>query len=324
MANNCRGQSKIAQRLRDEATTRQTEEMQMRSDDRMTHRLALMAKAKGSQQGKGSHTDKGRGAREARPCTACAHALRGRPLPFSTCLEGQPSMGATDMTGNSFPRAQPIGFPNIHKIHKQVKGLVVKVSEGSSRVCVWCNGVRPGKALLTDLVTGMPRVAKTANEDEQTNAAELERPDPAQREGPKLNRKESSTSSLLPAFLARSAAGVDSTSKTLQLVQMRSLRAMLDAKWLPKVTGEAHSATAMLTAQASLSAIWHRYMWPGQQPGLLAHTTCKVKQTVCHGYSKSRLSTTQHQGMIVSVLGVKQWWSQRVDETHQLAPAHAA
>ena len=142
MANNCRGQSKIAQRLRDEATTRQTEEMQMRSDDRMTHRLALMAKAKGSQQGKGSHTDKGRGAREARPCTACAHALRGRPLPFSTCLEGQPSMGATEMTGNSFPRAQPIGLLNIHKIHNHMIGLVVKVSEGFSRFCVWCSGVK--------------------------------------------------------------------------------------------------------------------------------------------------------------------------------------
>lgn len=47
---------------------------QMPSNDRMAHRLALMADVKGSQQGKGSHTHKGRGAREARPCTACAHA----------------------------------------------------------------------------------------------------------------------------------------------------------------------------------------------------------------------------------------------------------
>jgi hypothetical protein len=59
----------------------------------------------------------------------------------------------------------------------------------------------------------MPRVAKTAKDDEQTNAAELERPDPAQREGPKLNSKESSTLSLLVAFLARSAAGTNRTSK---------------------------------------------------------------------------------------------------------------
>ena len=132
MANNCRGQSKIAQRLRDEATTRQTEEMQMRSDDRMTHRLALMAEAKGSQQGKGSHTHKGRGAREARPCTPCAHALRGRPLPFKTCLEGQLSMGGTEMTGNRLPRARSIAFLNTHNIHNQLIGLVVKVSEGVS------------------------------------------------------------------------------------------------------------------------------------------------------------------------------------------------
>ncbi len=60
----------------------------------------------------------------------------------------------------------------------------------------------------------MPRVAKTAKEDEQTNAAELERPDPAQRAGPKLNSKESSTPSLLTAFLARSAAGTNKNSKT--------------------------------------------------------------------------------------------------------------
>ncbi len=99
----------------------------------MAHRLALMACVKGSQQGKGSHTHKGRGAREARPCTACAHALRGRPLPFNTCLEGQPPMVAT---GNRFPRAQLIGFLNIHKIHNQLKGLVVKVSEDVSRFCV--------------------------------------------------------------------------------------------------------------------------------------------------------------------------------------------
>ena len=60
----------------------------------------------------------------------------------------------------------------------------------------------------------MPRVAKAAKDDEQTNAAELERPDPAQREGPKLNSGESSTLSLLVAFLARSAAGTNRTSKT--------------------------------------------------------------------------------------------------------------
>ncbi len=58
----------------------------------------------------------------------------------------------------------------------------------------------------------MPRVAKTAKDDEQTNAAELERPDPAQREGPKLNSKEAALS-LLVAFLARSAAGTNRTSK---------------------------------------------------------------------------------------------------------------
>jgi len=104
--------------------------MQMQGNDRMAHRLALMAGIKGSQQGKGSHTHNGRGTREARPCTPCAHALRGRPLPFNTCLEGQPPMGATEITGNSFPRAQPTGFLNVHKIHNQLKGLVVKVSEG--------------------------------------------------------------------------------------------------------------------------------------------------------------------------------------------------
>ncbi len=89
------------------------------------------------------------------------------------------------------------------------------------------------------MVTEMPRVAKTAKEDEQTNAAELERPDPAQREGPKLNRKGSSTLSVLAALLASSAAGVNKTSKTLQQVQMWSSHAMLDAKLLPKVNAEA-------------------------------------------------------------------------------------
>ncbi len=130
LASSCRGHSKLADSETELQQGRQ--KMQMRSNDTMAHRLALMAGIKGSQQGKGSHTHKGRGAREARPCTPCAHALRGRPLPFKTCLEGQLSMGGTAMTGNRLPRARSIAFLNTHNIHNQLIGLVVKVSEGVS------------------------------------------------------------------------------------------------------------------------------------------------------------------------------------------------
>ena len=40
------------------------------------HRLALVLRTQDSQQGKGSHTHKGRGAGQTRPCMPPAHTLR--------------------------------------------------------------------------------------------------------------------------------------------------------------------------------------------------------------------------------------------------------
>lgn len=51
--------------------------MEIAGGDNQPHRFGLMSCVKGGQQGKGSHAHKGRGAGEARPCSAGAQARQG-------------------------------------------------------------------------------------------------------------------------------------------------------------------------------------------------------------------------------------------------------